>query len=647
MGGNAAKERRRLKRLEQDKQIKDKEEAQPSSKNDNPVLAKKAVPKQMLAPKENSKPKPIGFKKSSLSKSKDKVPFAKKGNALKSKSKFQLDKRGDGSKTGGTGPKRAGDKPKGVRDKMRKPKHLARKINDASDPKDMEELMKKQEELLGKKTERAKRFKERVIKAVGGLEYFNEEMYNSLMENGGGKMESIIDAVKIKNDVEPPVVLPSAPKKSTAMKTEENAGSENNDILSTQKDKREKSVMEAVTTKNDDKPPVLVPSLSKESTAMQTEENDGSENNNILSNQKDEIMENAGGKIKSIIRGKEITNDAKPLAVESSASKESISMKTEENAGSEHNDTFSNQVDRNEPTREGSPNKELINESKKVRNYNPLSATSNSSSSGSENSDSDDSDSDDSEKNVRTRGRRRKDRKEADAKRDELNAKQQEEAEIAKAKEQESAAKKTSRADDKRRCIGRKPITDFKVGSKYTGTVRYVKPGLGLFIDIGCHSDAFCHISRAADDFTDNIADLYKTGDELENKVRIVEVNRTKKRITVSLQSDERTADEEKSARDHKERVEEKVIKKRKIQRFGTPGVPRTDFNVAPPVKSEGIRSNESTVSQQEETKDHVREEVPIIIDPENMTPAELKRARKLQRRAERRKEQELTGIAA
>ena len=647
MGGNAAKERRRLKRLEQDKQIKDKEEAQPSSKNDNPVLAKKAVPKQMSAPKENSKPKPIGFKKSFLSKSKDKVPFAKKGNALKSKSKFQLDKRGDGSKTGGTGPKRAGDKPKGVRDKMRKPKHLARKINDASDPKDMEELMKKQEELLGKKTERAKRFKERVIKAVGGLEYFNEEMYNSLMENGGGKMESIIDAVKIKNDVEPPVVLPSAPKKSTAMKTEENAGSENNDILSTQKDKREKSVMEAVTTKNDDKPPVLVPSLSKESTAMQTEENDGSENNNILSNQKDEIMENAGGKIKSIIRGKEITNDAKPLAVESSASKESISMKTEENAGSEHNDTFSNQVDRNEPTREDSPNKELINESKKVRNYNPLSATSNSSSSGSENSDSDDSDSDDSEKNVRTRGRRRKDRKEADAKRDELNAKQQEEAEIAKAKEQESAAKKTSRADDKRRCIGRKPITDFKVGSKYTGTVRYVKPGLGLFIDIGCHSDAFCHISRAADDFTDNIADLYKTGDELENKVRIVEVNRTKKRITVSLQSDERTADEEKSARDHKERVEEKVIKKRKIQRFGTPGVPRTDFNVAPPVKSEGIRSNESTVSQQEETKDHVREEVPIIIDPENMTPAELKRARKLQRRAERRKEQELTGIAA
>jgi len=36
-----------------------------------------------------------------------------------------------------------------------------------------------------------------------------------------------------------------------------------------------------------------------------------------------------------------------------------------------------------------------------------------------------------------------------------------------------------------------------------------------------------------------------------------------------------------------------------------------------------------------------------IHIDPETMTPAELKRARKLQCRAERRCQQEETGIAA
>ena len=593
MGGNAAKERRRLKRLEQEKQSKGGEETKPSSKNGNPVLAKKAddVPKQTSAPKENARPKSQDFKKANVSKSKVKVPFAKKGNAFKSKSKFQLDKRGEGKKTSGTGPKRAGDKPKGVRDKMRKPKHLARKINDASDPKDMEELMKKQEELLAKKTERAKRFKERVVKAVGGLENFNEEMYNSLMENGGGKMESIIEAVKIKNDASPPMVAPSASKKNIGMKTEENSGSENNDTLS---------------------------------------------------NQEDVIMENSGDKVESIIEAVECKNDAIPPVVTPSASKTKIKMKTE-NDGSENKDTLSNQEDEIKPPREVNPSKGMENETTQegTKSLSLASSASGSSSSGSNDSDSDDSDSDTNEKNVRTRGRRRKDRKEADAKRDELNVKQQEEAEIAKAKEQASADKKTSRADDKRRCIGRKPITDFKVGSKYTGTVRYVKPGLGLFIDIGCHSDAFCHISRAADDFTENINDLYKTGDELENKVRIVEVNRTKKRITVSLQSDERAADEEKSSRDHKVRVEEKVIKKRRTEKFA----PRN--NVAPPVKTEEIRSNEVSSSPQGESVDRVREEVPIIIDPDNMTPAELKRARKLQRRAERRKQQEVTGIAA
>jgi len=51
--------------------------------------------------------------------------------------------------------------------------------------------------------------------------------------------------------------------------------------------------------------------------------------------------------------------------------------------------------------------------------------------------------------------------------------------------------------------------------------------------------------------------------------------------------------------------------------------------------------------STQEKTVYHVRKELPIIIDPDNMTPTELTRARKLQRRAERRKQKEITGIDA
>jgi hypothetical protein len=44
-----------------------------------------------------------------------------------------------------------------------------------------------------------------------------------------------------------------------------------------------------------------------------------------------------------------------------------------------------------------------------------------------------------------------------------------------------------------------------------------------------------------------------------------VEIDRSKKRITVSLQSDNRIEDELKSSRDHKERLEAKATKKRKV----------------------------------------------------------------------------------
>lgn len=47
----------------------------------------------------------------------------------------------------------------------------------------------------------------------------------------------------------------------------------------------------------------------------------------------------------------------------------------------------------------------------------------------------------------------------------------------------------------KRYCIGRKPVTDFEIGKTYPGKIIYSKP-YGIFIDIGCHSDAFCHVSR-------------------------------------------------------------------------------------------------------------------------------------------------------
>ena len=97
--------------------------------------------------------------------------------------------------------------------------------------------------------------------------------------------------------------------------------------------------------------------------------------------------------------------------------------------------------------------------------------------------------------------------------------------------------KKTSKKDDNRHCIGRKPVTDYHVGQKYSGKVKYIKSTLGAFIDIGSHSDAFCHISCISDGYAENVEEVVNVGDDVE--ARVVDVNREKKRITVSLRSDE------------------------------------------------------------------------------------------------------------
>ena len=59
-----------------------------------------------------------------------------------------------------------------------------------------------------------------------------------------------------------------------------------------------------------------------------------------------------------------------------------------------------------------------------------------------------------------------------------------------------ASRKKTPKHLDKRRCIGRKPVTDFSVGAAVSGKVVYAKPKLGAFIDIKCHSDAFLPLGK-------------------------------------------------------------------------------------------------------------------------------------------------------
>ena len=213
----------------------------------------------------------------------------------------------------------------------------------------------------------------------------------------------------------------------------------------------------------------------------------------------------------------------------------------------------------------------------------------------------------------RQRGKKRRTRQDEDAKLAEQNSKTKAEAEEQeKAKEAARMEKKTSKKE--RRCVGRKPVTDFSVGLRYDGKVVYVKT-FGAFIDIGCHSDAFCHVSRISDTYAENVTDVVQSGDEVN--VHVLEVDRRKKRLTVTLQSEEKINEFKASAGAKKNAKKE-------------PANTKEDNSVIP-----AVIDNEDAVSASR-TK------------PESeMTPAELKRIRKLARRAERRAQQETTGISA
>jgi len=175
-----------------------------------------------------------------------------------------------------------------------------------------------------------------------------------------------------------------------------------------------------------------------------------------------------------------------------------------------------------------------------------------SSSSADEDSSSDDDDIAE-QANTRSRGKRRRGRRENNNEReDEVEEDKVTKEDVSTAAENPSnstappvtddeckqSMKKTPKKDDKRRCIGRKPVTDFEIGKCYTGRVQYIKPHLGAFIDIGCHSDAFIHISCISNSYVSSVDEVLNVGDEVEN-ARVVAIDRDKKRVTLSLRSED------------------------------------------------------------------------------------------------------------
>jgi len=277
-------------------------------------------------------------------------------------------------------------------------------------------------------------------------------------------------------------------------------------------------------------------------------------------------------------------------------------------------------------------------------------------------SDSDSEREEHEEGTTRERGRRRRGRKSTSAQVQEETLQQQQDRQ----KEKEKLLHEQNKNKKDRYCVGRKPVSDFKIGTHYQGKVIYVKP-FGLFLDINCHSDAFCHVSRCSDDYVANPQDLFQEG-QVVDQVRVVEIDRKNKRITVSLQSEARMADEQASIDARKQR------KQKQQQRNGKKGTTTStpssssgggnqgassslskglakndhrDVNHRPHDPVASSLMNLETVPEKETPDVSLNEVLPVNNNHNNkkpeseMTPAELKRARKIARRAARRTVQE------
>jgi uncharacterized protein len=79
-----------------------------------------------------------------------------------------------------------------------------------------------------------------------------------------------------------------------------------------------------------------------------------------------------------------------------------------------------------------------------------------------------------------------------------------------------------------------KEIKDLAVGMELEGIVTNVA-NFGAFVDIGVHQDGLVHISQLADRFVDDPKKVVKVGQIV--KVRVLEVNETLKRISLSMKT--------------------------------------------------------------------------------------------------------------
>ena len=76
-----------------------------------------------------------------------------------------------------------------------------------------------------------------------------------------------------------------------------------------------------------------------------------------------------------------------------------------------------------------------------------------------------------------------------------------------------------------------KTLEDLTVGMELEGIVTNVT-AFGAFIDVGVHQDGLCHVSKLADRFVRDPAEVVKVGDKI--RVRVLEVDLERRRISLS-----------------------------------------------------------------------------------------------------------------
>jgi protein Tex len=79
-----------------------------------------------------------------------------------------------------------------------------------------------------------------------------------------------------------------------------------------------------------------------------------------------------------------------------------------------------------------------------------------------------------------------------------------------------------------------KEMRDLRVGLELEGVVTNVA-NFGAFVDIGVHQDGLVHVSQLADRFVSDPKEVVKVGQVV--KVRVLEVNESLKRISLSMRS--------------------------------------------------------------------------------------------------------------